>query len=197
MITSLYSCFQHWSKKGSVYIVSDTHFDDIDRGIMGYTISNLDQFQILKKTIHKNDTLIHLGDVGNPRYFLDLKCYKILIKGNHDQNLKSIPKVITDSQYTKWEDFFDEVYNGPLVIAPKIILSHEPIDVTWGINIHGHDHSGKTDMYHINLAPPNAGYQPFNLGEAIKEGCFANIEDIHRLTINYASKHSIHRVENL
>jgi len=191
MIVSLYDCFKPWSAKGSVFIISDTHFDDIDRPFMGYNISEQEQMNILKKYLHKNDTLIHLGDVGNPEYLQTLKCYKILIKGNHDQTHTSIP-----DNYN-WYHYFNEVYNGPLVIAPKLVLSHEPVDVTWAINIHGHDHSGKTDMYHINLAPPHAGYQPFNLGKAIKEGCFANIEDIHRLTINYASRHSIHRVENL
>ena len=191
MIVSLYDCFKPWSAKGSVFIISDTHFDDIDRPFMGYNISEQEQMNILKKYLHKNDTLIHLGDVGNPEYLQILKCYKILIKGNHDQTHTSIP-----DNYNLYH-YFNEVYNGPLVIAPKLVLSHEPIDVTWAINIHGHDHSGKTDMYHINLAPPHAGYQPFNLGKAIKKGCFANIEDIHRLTINYASKHSIHRVENL
>ncbi len=30
MIKSLYDCFQHWSEKGSVYIMSDPHFEDID-----------------------------------------------------------------------------------------------------------------------------------------------------------------------
>lgn len=191
MIVSLYDCFKPWSAKGSVFIISDTHFDDIDRPFMGYNISEQEQINILKKYLYKNDTLIHLGDVGNPEYLQTLKCYKILIKGNHDQTHTSIP-----DNYN-WYHYFNEVYNGPLVIAPKLVLSHEPIDVTWAINIHGHDHSGKTDMYHINLAPPYAGYQPFNLGKAIKEGCFANIDDIHRLTIDYASKHSIHRVENL
>ena len=191
MIVSLYDCFKHWSAKGSVFIISDTHFDDIDRPFMGYNISEQEQMNILKKYLHKNDTLIHLGDVGNPEYLQTLKCYKILIKGNHDQTHTSIP-----DNYN-WYHYFNEVYNGPLVIAPKLVLSHEPIDVTWAINIHGHDHSGKTDMYHINLAPPYAGYQPFNLGKAIKKGCFASREDIHRLTIDYASKHSIHRVENL
>ena len=31
MIETLYKPFQKWSEKGSVYLISDTHFDDIDR----------------------------------------------------------------------------------------------------------------------------------------------------------------------
>lgn len=30
MIASLYQVFRHWSDNGSVYIISDTHFDDSD-----------------------------------------------------------------------------------------------------------------------------------------------------------------------
>lgn len=28
MIPTLYDCFKHWAKSGSVYIISDTHFED-------------------------------------------------------------------------------------------------------------------------------------------------------------------------
>ena len=86
MIKTLYPCFQHWSRNGSVYIISDTHFDDADRDLMGYDISEQEQIKILKKYCHKGDTLIHLGDVGNPSYLSDIKCYKVLIMGNHDQS---------------------------------------------------------------------------------------------------------------
>lgn len=186
MIVSLYDCFKPWSAKGSVFIISDTHFDDIDRSFMGYNISEQEQMNILKKYIHKNDTLIHLGDVGNPEYLQILRCYKILIKGNHDQTHKSIP----DNR--NWYHYFNEVYNGPLIIAPKLILSHEPVDVPWAINIHGHDHAGGSDKTHINLAPPKTGFVPFNLGMSIKDGLLSNIEDIHRLTIDKARENPIH-----
>lgn len=106
MIESLYPCFQYWSKKGSVYLVSDTHFDDLDREYMGYTISSEEQFALLKNTCHKNDTLIHLGDVGNLDYIKRLNCYKVLIMGNHDQgksNFKKTDTMIDLSKYTEPE----------------------------------------------------------------------------------------------
>lgn len=34
MIKSLYPQFQRWSATGSVYIISDTHFDDVDCKLM-------------------------------------------------------------------------------------------------------------------------------------------------------------------
>lgn len=84
MIKSLYPCFQHWSEKGSVYLISDTHFNDKDRIFMGYNIDEREQYNILKKILTKNDTLVHLGDVGNPDWLHSLPCYKVLIMGNHD-----------------------------------------------------------------------------------------------------------------
>ena len=92
MIPTLYPCFQQWSKRGAVYIISDTHFDDIDRKYMGYHISNEDQFHLLKTTCHKNDTLIHLGDVGNVEWIKKLNCYKVIIMGNHDQGISNFKK---------------------------------------------------------------------------------------------------------
>lgn len=185
MIACLYDCFKFWSGSGSIFIISDTHFDDKDRKMMGYDFSEQDQMVQLKKYLHKGDTLIHLGDVGNPEYLEELKCYKVLIKGNHDQNHKPIPNAYT------WYHYFNEIYNGPLIVAPKLILSHEPVDVPWAFNIHGHDHSGQSDMRHFNLAPPHAGIVPFNLGKAIEHGLLSHTEDIHRLTIDYATKHLI------
>ena len=34
MISTLYEPFRHWSEKGSVYILSDLHFDDSDCKLM-------------------------------------------------------------------------------------------------------------------------------------------------------------------
>jgi calcineurin-like phosphoesterase family protein len=92
MIPTLYPIFQHWSKTGSVYIISDTHFGDPDREYMGYNITEEEQINILKKKVHKTDTLIHLGDVGDPKYFENFPCYKVLIMGNHDQSKTKFEK---------------------------------------------------------------------------------------------------------
>lgn len=187
MIKTLYPCFQKWSEKGSVYIVSDTHFKDSDRKFMGYSISSLEQAYIIGDQCHKNDTLIHLGDVGDPTYMTMIKAHKVLIMGNHDQSIE------------KMEPYFDEVYSGPLWIAKKIVLSHEPINVEAesnrepiAINIHGHVHSGNiwNDYYHLNLAANVYGYIPFNLKSFIKNGLLKGVKDIHRVTIDKASEKS-------
>ena len=92
MIKTLYPIFQKWSEKGSIFLMSDPHFDDADRKHMGYDFTEQEQIQELKKYCHKNDTLICLGDVGNPEYIKQLKCYKVLIMGNHDQSAEKFKK---------------------------------------------------------------------------------------------------------
>lgn len=181
MIKSLYPCFQHWSKNGAVYLVSDTHFKDLDRKIMGYHISDEDQFYLLNDTCHRFDTLVHLGDVGDLEYIKRLRCHKVLIMGNHDQSIE------------KMKEVFDEVYSGPLWISQKLVLSHEPVYLqtydtvqTIAFNIHGHDHGGQRRNFHLNICQNIFGYIPLNLNQFIKSGELKKINNIHRTTIDNA-----------
>lgn len=179
MIDTLYDCFKHWCQKGSIYIISDTHFDDKDcKNIDKNWVSAEEQVSIINKFVHKNDTLIHLGDVGNLDYIKKIKGYKVLIMGNHDTGI------------TKFKEVFDEVYEGPLMISPKILLSHEPIEgLTWVLNIHGHDHNNiAIDDFHLNLATNICKYTPINLGKFLKRVGLKQIKDIHRQTIDKATK---------
>ena len=184
MIPSLYDKFKPWSATGSVYIISDTHFDDADCKYMNPNwITPQEHMAILKKVIHKNDTLIHLGDVGDASYLDKLKCYKVLLTGNHDI-------------LSKVASHFDEVYNGPLFIADRIILSHEPIYglESFALNIHGHVHNGYTIAFsdkvisHINLASDVAQWQPCDLNTLIKDGFLSKIPNYHRITIQLAEE---------
>lgn len=177
MIQGLYEFAKKWSAKGSVWMISDTHFDDADREAMGYTISSQEQADILRKYVHKNDTLVHLGDVGELSYLEKLPGYKVLILGNHDWTA------------TKYKGVFDEVYEGPLVIGKKLILSHEPVNVSWAANIHGHIHDKFENYFatgRINLAANICNYTPVSLSKLIKDGLLSNIVDIHRQTVDKA-----------
>lgn len=194
MIITLYKKFQSWSEKGSIFILSDLHFDDSDCKLMDPNwISIEEQQNILRNTIHKNDTFICLGDIGNKQCLkeiwpLNKKPYIVLILGNHDA-----PGEFNNDNY------FDEVYNGPLFISNKLLLSHEPIMVSSkeGLetnnsivyNIHGHNHSG--DMYEqngINLACNVCEYKPISLKTIINSGVLKQIDDIHRITIDRATE---------
>lgn len=198
MIKTLYKTFQHWSEGGSIWIISDPHFEDTDCKLMNPDwISPEEHISILNTYVHKPDTLICLGDIGNPEWFQKVKAYKkVLITGNHDRG----------NQF--YEPYFMEIYNGPLFISDKLLLSHEPIygleDICF--NIHGHFHNGYLYKYrpynerdkqhgylnidgiptHLNLASDVTGFIPFNLGELIKKGILSYVKGIHGITIEDA-----------
>ena len=90
---------------------------------------------------------------------------------------------------------FDEVYEGPLMIAEKLILSHEPIDVPWAYNIHGHDHQGHKRKNHTNVCVDVTGYQPINMNQWMKSGAMAHVETIHRTTIDFATARARKRTQ--
>lgn len=179
MIAGLYDVFKHWSDGGSVYIISDTHFEDGDCKYMDADWPDPQtHINNIKKYVHKNDTLIHLGDVGNPKWLEQIKAYKVLIMGNHDQST------------TKFRPYFDEIYPGPVFISDKILLSHEPIYSNKWFNIHGHNHN---DLYPIgcnyrNLVSNCTRWGVFNLGQEIKRGLVSKIDNIHRVTIDQATE---------
>lgn len=191
MIASLYEPFKKWSEKGSVWLISDPHFDDKDTKLMNPNwIEPEDYIKRLNKLIFKNDTLVCLGDCGNLERFKELKCHNlVLIKGNHD-----------DKGNSKYTSYFNEVYSGALFIAPQILLSHEPIyGLKFCTNIHGHEHNGRHEYFdaegcsHLNIAADVVGYQPISLGELIKNGLVAGLPTIHRLTIDRAIENPIHK----
>ena len=162
MIKTLYPIFQHWSEKGSVYLLSDTHFADSDCKLMDPDwISPEEQVSIINGLVKKNDTFICLGDVGSREFAAQIKAgHKVLILGNHDRK--------------------------------KDYISHEPVSgLPWCLNIHGHDHSGIEDYAdgceHLNLAANVCGYTPVSLGKLIKDGILAGIDSIHRITIDKAT----------
>ena len=178
MIPSLYEPFRHWSESGSVYIISDLHFADCDCKYMDSNwITPQEQVDIINCIVKKNDTFVCLGDVGKAEYISQIQARKkILLLGNHDKKRDYI-------------EYFDEIYSGPLFIAEKILLSHEPVHgLPWCLNIHGHDHNN-VEPYaegckYINLAANICGYRPVNLGKLIKEGVLSDIKGIHRTTID-------------
>lgn len=87
-------------------------------------------------------------------------------------------------------NLFDEVYEGPLIINEKIILSHEPIDVKGMLNIHGHIHdkNHKNDENHFNVCAEHVGYTPVRLTTIIESGLLSKINTLHRETIDKATE---------
>ena len=179
MIQGLYDIFAHWHVQGTVWLYSDPHFGDkeLAAGVVNRP-SDEEQVKMINSKVGKKDTLIILGDVGDIEFAKKLKGYKILIAGNHDAGL------------TNYKEVFNEVYGGALFIGEKIVLSHEPIDMPFALNIHGHVHDkrAKTDNKHINVCSDVIGYMPINFNQLMKSGPTSKIETVHRTTINKATK---------
>ena len=189
MIQGLYDIFAHWHKQGTVWIYSDTHFNDEDLAIgVKSRPSAEEHLKLINSKVGKKDTLILLGDVGDIEIARRLKGYKILIAGNHDAGMSN------------YQDVFDEVYAGALIVGEKLILSHEPVDVPWAFNIHGHVHSGEpmSDNQHFNVCgEARKCYEPVNLNQFMKAGFMAKVQTIHRDTIDKATKRARKRGKKL
>jgi calcineurin-like phosphoesterase family protein len=205
MIDSLYYPFRKWSENAAVWLYSDPHFGDFEsytfRGLItDKTKEELDKFQVdrINKFVNKNDTIIFLGDIGDPVPLKKIKGHKVLITGNHDRGAAF------------YKEYFDEIYTGCLTISDRIILSHEPIESCppFLFNIHGHDHNG-TDfkeyvfrdcdavssekmainalaaakqykLNRFNVCAEWINYKPIALKDIINSGVLSNIPTIHR-----------------
>ena len=232
-IAGLYKIFDHWHEEGTLWIFSDSHFDDSDLEIgIHNRPSAAEIVQRINAKCGRKDTLICLGDVGDVEYIKQLRAKrKILICGNHDAgrtnyerqiftqlfssevytkeqvldlmrtmypncrySIEADESIITADGFMFWKAtaenmLFDEVYEGPLMIAEKLILSHEPVDVPWAFNIHGHVHDRrhKNDKNHFNCCADVINYEPINFNQWMKSGYLAHIDSIHRETINAAA----------
>lgn len=179
MIDSLYVPFRHWSEQGTVWLYSDPHFnEDEDLRIpFPNRPSAEEQVKKINSLVGRKDTLLLLGDVGDIEIAKQLRGYKVLIKGNHDVGL------------SKYEEVFSEVYGGPLMIGEKMILSHEPLDIDWAFNFHGHTHMlTKARKGHLCVCADVVGYMPVNFNQFLKNsGRLREVESIHRSTIDAAT----------
>lgn len=188
MIQGLYKIFDHWHTRGTVWICSDPHFDDPEMvHLTPDKPSSEELVKLINSKVGRHDTLIILGDICNPEWVKQLRGYKILIAGNHDAGLSN------------YSEIFDEVYGGPLMIGEKLILSHEPVDVPWAFNIHGHDHSGwhGDDDHHLNVCLDLNKWIPLNFNRLMKNGIASKVESIHRETIDRATKRGKKRKKSL
>lgn len=90
------------------------------------------------------------------------------------------------------DNMFDYVFDGPLFINNKILLSHEPINIPFGINIHGHVHGATTKYTYtantkvdINICSDVVDFEPLRLDKLIEQ---FKVEDIHRQCIDKATE---------
>lgn len=177
-LSGVYDIFnERWCKQ-TVWIYSDPHFGDEDlRAGMPNRPSDEELVKMINACVGRKDTIIFLGDIGDIEYARQIRGYKVLICGNHDVG------------HTVYNEVFDEVYSGPLMIGEKLLLSHEPVDVPWAFNIHGHDHKGIKRAGHLNVCADVIGYKPVHMNNLLsKGGILSRTVSIHRQTIDDATK---------
>ena len=207
-----------WIHGGTVFFYSDPHFGDaeLNPNRKGYPGDD-EQVKRINSVVGKNDTIVFLGDIGDVNYIKHIRGHKVLVTGNHDTgvtNYKRLKYECADlDNFTEecldyylneltgfyksrdklcYDDhLFDEVYEGCLFISDKIVLSHEPIEIPFALNIHGHSHNihnGYEDKNHINVCAEHINYTPVPISTIIKSGALNKIPQIHRITIDKASE---------
>lgn len=229
MVTGLYDIFNERWDSQSVWLYSDPHFGETEEesGLVNKPIDE-EQIHLINSKVGRKDTIIILGDVGEPSWLKHIRGYKVLITGNHDAGVSNYQRYSFQRSFdaSKWQkdevyaemkqnypnywvtveevygfqvpfvrwvatmdnQLCDEVYSGPLTVGPKLILSHEPIEIDGMFNIHGHVHAltPPTDR-DLNVCSMNVNYTPVNLNQLMKRGLTSKIDSIHRITIDNAT----------
>ena len=105
-------------------------------------------------------------------------------------NWKITSEVLELGRFTKVtadNHLFDEVYEGALMIAPNIILSHEPVEFPYAVCFSGHDHSNWNQNPNvINFCAEHINYTPVALKDIVDSGVLNKVPNIHRATIDHA-----------
>lgn len=187
---------KRWHRGCSIWVYSDPHFkgEEIKTFRTNY-IGDDEQVKRINSKVGKSDTIIFLGDIGDLEFIKKIRGYKVLIMGNHDKGASNYKR---QKLYDLREDnctfkcvgdnhLFDEVYEGPLMINDRVILSHEPIPVpNYMFNIHGHVHNKnyKGDSQHLNCCAEAINYEPVNIIKLMDKGLLKDIKDIHRCAID-------------
>ena len=105
MIAGLYDMFNSmWDRYQTIYLISDTHFDDEElyNGTKRIERANSDEYvKLINSKVGRKDLLIHLGDCGNLEQIAKIRADKVLIMGNHDTGA-------TKYKRQKWRKVFDK-----------------------------------------------------------------------------------------
>ena len=121
------------------------------------------------KRVHPKDRVYVLGDVvmhrRNMHILGRLQGRLVLVKGNHD--------IFALKDYLPYFDDIRAYVVKHTTDKRKVIMSHIPIQEQslgrWGINIHGHLHSGTVgDPRYLCVSVEHTDYAPIEWNEALK-----------------------------
>ena len=133
MIPGLYEIFnERWCHQ-TVWVSSDWHFGDQElRAGKPDRISDEELVKLLNSKCGRKDTLICLGDVGDPGYVRKLRAgYKILIAGNHDAGMENYKRKIITQKFDK------EIYQkDEALLEMKRLYPNCKYDIEEGYDFH-------------------------------------------------------------
>lgn len=158
------------------YLISDLHFGH--KNILKFertefiSIEEHDEFliRVINQVVKPADLLYILGDIGDVDKVSRINGRKVLLMGNHDKR-----------PIGEYLGYFAEVYETPIYLSERLVLSHRPIPVTAGtLNVHGHLHGSVLDSRnHFNVSAKLINYLPIEL--SILRSRVGNLEkDNHR-----------------
>lgn len=140
-----------------------------------YIINALESWA--EKKAKTKDELWFLGDFGDVeklneihdavRSSKDKHIKLVALLGNHDSR-QDLP------EFQRW---FDEVYEYPVYISQRIVVSHEPVwpIAPFMVNVHGHTHAAELDSKnHITVSCNDVNYTP--ISEKQVEGQLGKLE---------------------
>lgn len=146
------------TKKDTIIFLGDIGNTECIKKIKGYKVlimGNHDKGASNYKRKIEEVSYFNSGDMSQQ----DAEQFKInglnmLLYPDRLKELLDKNRLIADKYLKKRKEdnhLFDEVYEGPLMITDKILLSHEPIHnlPPYIFNIHGHDHSGYEFMKYV------------------------------------------------
>lgn len=145
-LPQLYDIFREkWEKYQSIFLISDTHFDDEELAAAGLNPLRRDSEEYLKvinSKIGKRDMMIHLGDVGNLDYIRRCRAeHKVLICGNHDAGASNYKREITQ-----------EMYNASEYKKADVIADMRKKFPNYSINVSEPIYDGMGSVYYVAFA---------------------------------------------
>lgn len=139
-----------------------------NRPFTSTTEMNTQLIKNYNKLVSNEDIVYILGDlsflntISTTEIVRSLHGYKFLVKGNHDRK--------TNSAYRKMG--FVEVYDQPIFLLNRYLLSHEPVDLYMPsmVNIYGHVHEKAVndDPNRFCCCVEQTDYKPISLDQIEK-----------------------------
>lgn len=194
LIKNINSCL---SKKDTLIILGDVGDKNFISQLKGYKVlimgnhdKGADSYKRKIRPIYDESTVVTVNNLSDQLLYTN-KGY-IQIPGSY-----VLGEILMAKGTYEDNHLFDEVYEGPVFAGDRLILSHEPINLPYALNIHGHDHNKREHSSNcLNVCVEHIDYKPVCLSKILSSGIRKNIPTIHRITIDGAVERKKNKKQN-